>query len=84
MKEIDARGLECPKPVLLTKETIEKDNPDNLTVLVSNDTAVGNVTRFAENSGYFVTTTQQGNYFILQLSKSSQSQSQPASQPRPM
>lgn len=84
MKEVDARGLECPKPVLLTKETIEKDNPNNLTVLVSNDTAVGNVTRFAENSGYSVTTTQQGNYFILHLSKGTQAQSQPVSQPRTM
>lgn len=84
MKEVDARGLECPKPVLLTKETIEKDNPDNLTVLVSNDTAVGNVTRFAENSGYSVTTTQQGNYFILHLSKGTQAQSQPVSQPKTM
>jgi tRNA 2-thiouridine synthesizing protein A len=81
MKEIDARGLECPKPVLLTKETIEKNNPDNLTVLVSSDTAVGNVTRFAENNGYSVTTTQQGNYFILKLNKGTQPQSQPVSQP---
>lgn len=52
MKEVDARGFACPKPVLLTKETIEKSNPDNLTVLVSNETAVGNVTRIAENRGY--------------------------------
>ncbi len=81
MKEIDARGLECPKPVLLTKEIIEKDNPDNLTVLVSSDTAVGNVTRFAENNGYSVTTTQQGDYFILKLNKGTQPQSQPISQP---
>ncbi len=78
MKEIDARGLECPKPVLLTKAEIEKTNPDNLKILVSNETAVGNVTRFAENSGYFITTAQQDDYFILHLSKSSQSQ--PASQ----
>jgi|DewCreStandDraft_4_1066084.scaffolds.fasta_scaffold03004_3 selenium metabolism protein YedF len=81
MKEVDARGLECPKPVLLTKETIEKSNPDNLTVLVSNETAVGNVTRFAENSGYSVTTTKQDDYFILHLRKMSfQEQSKPAMQ----
>ena len=80
MKEVDARGLACPKPVLLTKETIEKSNPDNLTVLVSNETAVGNVTRFAENNGYSVTTTKQGDDFILHLKKSSQELSQPATQ----
>ncbi|MCX8123840.1 MAG: sulfurtransferase-like selenium metabolism protein YedF [Spirochaetes bacterium] len=70
MKQVDARGLECPKPVLLTKAEIEKSNPDNLIVLVSNETAVGNVTRFAENSGYSVTTTRQDDYFLLQLHKS--------------
>lgn len=81
MKEVDARGLECPKPVLMTKETIEKDSPDNLTVLVSNETAIGNVTRFAENSGYSVSTTKQEDYFILHLSKTgSQEQSQTAMQ----
>ncbi len=69
MKEIDARGLECPKPVLLTKAEIEKSSPDNLTVMVSNETAVGNVTRFAENSGYSVTTTKHADYFTLQLNK---------------
>lgn len=69
MKEVDARGLECPKPVLLTKAEIEKSNPDHLTVLVSSETPVGNVTRFAEHSGYSVTMTRQADYFILHLNK---------------
>ncbi|MGQ9844065.1 MAG: sulfurtransferase-like selenium metabolism protein YedF [Spirochaetota bacterium] len=80
MNEVDARGLACPKPVLLTKETIEKSNPDNLTVLVSNETAVGNVTRFAENRGYSAITTKQGDYFILHLKKGSHEQTQPVAQ----
>lgn len=52
---IDARGLSCPIPVLRVQNEIKKSNPDELEVLVDNSTAVGNVTRFANNSGYDVT-----------------------------
>ncbi|HIR18575.1 MAG TPA: sulfurtransferase-like selenium metabolism protein YedF [Candidatus Caccocola faecigallinarum] len=51
MVEIDARKLECPKPVLLTKA--ETDNgTEELRVQVDNEVAVGNVTRFLESAGY--------------------------------
>ena len=54
MVEIDARKLECPKPVLLTKA--ETDNgTDELRVRVDNEVAVGNVTRFLESAGYAAT-----------------------------
>lgn len=52
---IDARGLSCPIPVLRVQNEIKKSNPDELEVLVDNSTAVGNVTRFANNNGYDVT-----------------------------
>ena len=48
MKSIDARGLACPEPVLLTKKALA-NNETELTVLVDNLTAVQNVTRFATN-----------------------------------
>ena len=51
MIEIDARKLECPKPVLLTKEEADKGAPE-IRVLVDNETAAGNVTRFFESRGY--------------------------------
>lgn len=51
MKEIDARKLECPKPVLLTKEEADRGTPE-IRVLVDNETAAGNVTRFFESRGY--------------------------------
>lgn len=54
MKTIDGRGLECPKPVLLTKEAVDGGERE-LDVLVDNEVAVGNVTRFLENSGFTVT-----------------------------
>jgi TusA-related sulfurtransferase len=33
MKEIDARGLACPKPVVLTKKAMAK-NDENLIIVV--------------------------------------------------
>ena len=46
MKEIDARKLACPAPVLATKEAIENEHPDSLQVIVDNDAARQNVFRF--------------------------------------
>ena len=51
MVEIDARKLECPKPVLLTKAETDKGT-EELRVQVDNEVAVGNVTRFLESAGY--------------------------------
>lgn len=51
---VDARGLSCPQPVLVTKEAVKK-NPNAIEVLVDNETAKGNVKRFLTHSGYNVT-----------------------------
>ena len=52
MKEIDARGLSCPAPVLETKACIEKDRPAEITVMVDNESARDNVSRFLASRGY--------------------------------
>ena len=44
MVEIDARKLECPKPVLLTKAETDKGT-EELRVQVDNEVAVGNLAR---------------------------------------
>ena len=51
---VDARGLACPLPVLKVQQEVKKNNPSTLEVLVDNNTAVQNVTRFANNAGYEV------------------------------
>lgn len=52
MKEIDARGLSCPAPVLETKACIEKDRPVEINILVDNEAAKDNVSRFLTSRGY--------------------------------
>ena len=52
MKEIDARGLACPAPVLQTKATLQEDNPISVKVVVDNAASQQNVQRFLESQGF--------------------------------
>lgn len=45
-KKIDCRTLQCPAPVLKTKECLEQDAVTQIDVIVDNDAAVENVSRF--------------------------------------
>ncbi|MBR6376730.1 MAG: sulfurtransferase TusA family protein [Oscillospiraceae bacterium] len=66
---IDARGLSCPQPVLMVQQEVKKNTPKRLTVLVDDQCAVGNTRRFANNLGYDVKVTENGDEFTLELSK---------------
>jgi TusA-related sulfurtransferase len=52
MKEIDARGLSCPAPVLQTKAAVEQENANAVKVIVDNEAAQQNVGRFLESQGF--------------------------------
>ena len=54
-KIIDCNGMACPLPVVNAKKAAEALNTgDVLTVLVDNEIAVQNLTRFAEHKGFTV------------------------------
>lgn len=55
---IDTSGLSCPEPVLVTKKAI-KSKPKNLEVVVDNEAALQNVSRFLEKNKYKVTCDDQ-------------------------
>ena len=52
MKEIDARGLVCPQPVILTKKALEEIEEGEVVAIVDNVTAKENVSRLAANLNY--------------------------------
>lgn len=54
MTEIDTKGLSCPIPAAKTKQAMEKNPSDKITVLVSSNIARENVTRLAESKKYSV------------------------------
>ena len=56
--EIDARKLSCPAPVLMTKEAVEKDHPDLIEIVVDNEAAKQNVSRFLQSRSYRVETNE--------------------------
>lgn len=51
---VDARGLSCPQPVLMTLDEIKKRNQGEIEVLVDTDTSKENVSRAAENQKWQV------------------------------
>lgn len=64
--DIDARGLECPKPVLKTKEKLAETAKD-FTILVDNEAARDNVSRFAASEGCTIDITEVEGCFLLSI-----------------
>ena len=65
MKTIDCRGLACPAPVLTAKQALEAENPNKLTVVVDNEAARQNVTRFLESQKFQVSVEARGEEFLV-------------------
>jgi tRNA 2-thiouridine synthesizing protein A len=64
---VDARGLSCPQPPMLTHEALQKMGKGTIEVLVDSSTARENVSRLASNSGWNVTVEDQsdGSFRII-------------------
>jgi len=79
MKEIDARGLACPAPVLQTKAALQEDKPDGLRVVLDNAASQQNVQRFLESQGFETVLEQDGDdYWVSATCRSDRVQ-----EPRP-
>ncbi len=66
---VDARGFSCPMPVVMVQKVIKAEKPATLDVLVDNQCAVDNVTRYATSQGYDVNVEEKGADFLLSLKK---------------
>jgi tRNA 2-thiouridine synthesizing protein A len=51
---VDAQGLSCPQPVLMTLDKIKTVNSGEIVVLVDTDTSKENVMRAATSQGWQV------------------------------
>ncbi len=63
MKTIDATGLSCPQPVLMTIQAIKKGETE-IKVIVDNNTSYENVKRCGENNGFEVKAEEGENELI--------------------
>lgn len=68
--KVDARGLACPEPVILTKNALSEIGQGDVIVLVDSEVARENVARMAKHEGCTVSITEHGKRsFELQLTK---------------
>jgi len=68
-KTVDARGLSCPQPVILTRKAVKALDGGEVTVLVDTMTQVQNVSRSAQKLGWDVSFEEKGETFELVLKK---------------
>jgi selenium metabolism protein YedF len=69
MARIDARGLQCPQPVILTKRALEEMPAGELLIIVDNVTAKENVSRLAANMNCRCEIAEQEGCFYMKISK---------------
>ncbi len=71
MKEIDARGLACPKPVVLTKKAMAEN--DEILTIVDNKTASENVAKLAQKMKAEVSIVEEAaDYFKIIIKNSAE------------
>ena len=58
---LDCRKLPCPQPIILLKHTLETGAPKEVAILVDNEPALENVTRFLASQGYAASSVREGD-----------------------
>ncbi|NMA55059.1 MAG: preprotein translocase subunit TatB [Firmicutes bacterium] len=68
--KVDARGLSCPQPVVVAKKTLESTREQVVQILVDNEAARENVSRFARSAGHQVEILPAaGNEYIVSITR---------------
>lgn len=68
-ERVDARGLSCPQPVILTRRALLAAGSGEVVVVVDTMTQVYNCTRAAEKLDWQVTCEERGDVYELTLRK---------------
>jgi tRNA 2-thiouridine synthesizing protein A len=67
---VDARGLSCPQPVLMTLDEIKRADQGEILILVDTDTSKENVSRAATSQGWQVKEVlEEGGGYRITISK---------------
>ena len=66
---LDCRGLVCPQPVIRAKELLDSPGQSAVEVLVDNEAARSNLTRFGKSQGYEVASHSAGEAIHITISK---------------
>lgn len=68
MKQLDARGLSCPEPVIMIRKAM-MSKETAYEMVVDNVTSKENVTRYAEHQGYTVAVSENNGEYTLVMHK---------------
>jgi len=69
-KIVDARGLSCPQPVLLTLDEMKRTEKGEIVILVDTDTSKENVSRAAASKGWNLGNVEpEGTGYRISISK---------------
>ena len=68
-KIVDARGMACPQPVILTKKALTAAGEEPVTTIVDSPTSEANVSRMARKAGWQVAVETQDDGTYLHLSR---------------
>jgi selenium metabolism protein YedF len=66
---IDARGLDCPKPVILAEEALSGMDEVIVNILVDNEASVKNLARFASKNGFYSENSKEDGYWKVRIVK---------------
>jgi len=67
-RTIDARGLSCPQPVILTKKIMDEKSGEEIITIVDNTAARENVSKLAASQGYDFSVETQGSESHIRMS----------------
>ncbi|WP_432405896.1 sulfurtransferase-like selenium metabolism protein YedF [Wukongibacter sp. M2B1] len=67
--KVDARGMQCPMPVIETKKAIEKVDEGTITTIVDNQVAKENVSKLAKSLSYNVDIEEVNGDYYVNISK---------------
>ncbi len=66
---IDARGLGCPKPVIMAEEALAQIEEGIVEVLVDNEVSVKNLTKFATKNGFYSESARAEGFWRIKIVK---------------
>lgn len=66
-EELDLRGLKCPEPAIRTGKALR--DADEITIIVDDPTAPGNISRGVKNRGYDIEVRKNGKDYYLHIRK---------------
>lgn len=76
MKELDARGLQCPQPLMMAKRELDASG-DELAIVVTNEAAVTNLSHLAKRAKRDLTVEEKQGEWRLIFSAASETQEAP-------